>query len=239
MRGRSAWGVALLAWVGLAAAEPPALTSFAAEYAVSYGSLSVGSSHFELRPGTGPGRWVFESRADAQGLARLVASGTLVQTSWLTVDGDQVRPQRFRFDDGSARKHEDANLSFDWKSGRVSGDAKGQPVDLAVASGTQDPVSSQLSIMVALLAGREPANEPMVDGGKLRDTEVRRERRERVKTPAGEYDTVVYTSRRPGGRRVTWMWLAPDLQYLPVRMEQVRDGKRAFHMELTRYKAAG
>jgi hypothetical protein len=112
-------------------------------------------------------------------------------------------------------------------------------VDLAVASGTQDPVSSQLSIMVALLAGREPANEPMVDGGKLRDTEVRRERRERVKTPAGEYDTVVYTSRRPGGRRVTWMWLAPDLQYLPVRMEQVRDGKRAFHMELTRYKAAG
>lgn len=239
MSGRAGWGVALLTWAGLAAAEPPPLTPFVADYAVSYGSLSVGSSHFELRSGTGPGRWVFESRSDAQGLARLVASGTLVQTSWLVVEGDEVRPQRFRFDDGSPRKHEDANLNFDWKSGRVTGEAKGQPVDLAVAAGTQDPVSSQLSIMVALRAGREPASEPMVDGGKLRDTEVRLERRERIKTPAGEFDTVVYTSRRPGGRRVTWMWLAPSLQYLPARMEQVRDGKRAFSMELTRYQAAG
>jgi hypothetical protein len=239
MRTGSVLGAWLLSLAGLAAAaDTPALVPFTAEYAVSYGSMSVGTSHFELKPGADPGRWVFESRSDAQGLARLVASGSLVQTSWLTVEGDQVRPQRFRFDDGSPRKKEDADLAFDWQGGRVTGEAKGQPVDLEIAPGTQDPVSSQLAMMVALLAGREPANLPMVDGGRLRETEVKFERRERVTTPAGEYDTLVYTSRRPGGRRVTWMWLAPKLQYLPARMEQVRDGKRAFHMQLTRYQAA-
>lgn len=240
MNGPTPWGALLLAFAAFtAAADVPALVPFVADYAVSYGSLSVGGSRFELQPGAGPGRWVFESRSDAQGLARLVASGSLLQTSWVVVDGDQVRPQRFRFDDGSPRKQEDADLAFDWKNGRVTGSAKAQPVDLAVEAGTQDPVSSQLAIMVALLAGREPADLPMIDGGRLRETEVRLERRERVTTPAGEYDTLVYTSRRPGGRRVTRMWLAPSLQFLPVRMEQLRDGKRAFAMELTRYKAAG
>lgn len=239
MRTGPALAACLLSLASLpAAAGAAALAPFVAEYAVSYGSMSVGTSHFELKTGAGPGRWVFESRSDAQGLARLVASGRLVQTSWLTVEGGEVRPQRFRFDDGSARRQEDANLAFDWREGRVTGDAKGQPVDLAIPTGTQDPVSSQLAMMVALLAGREPASLPMVDGGQLRETEARFERRERVSTPGGEFDTLVYTSRRPGGRRVTWMWLAPELQYLPVRMEQVRDGKRAFHMQLTRYQPA-
>ncbi|MCU0975884.1 MAG: DUF3108 domain-containing protein [Steroidobacteraceae bacterium] len=239
MRTGPALAAYLLSFASLsAAAATPALAPFVADYAVSYGSMNVGTSRFELKPGAGPGRWIFESRSDAQGLARLIASGRLVQTSWLTVDGAEVRPQRFRFDDGASRKKEDANLAFDWQAGRVTGDAKGQPVDLAVAPGTQDPVSSQLAMMVALLAGREPANLPMIDGGQLRETEVKFERRERVTTPAGEFETLVYTSRRPGGRRVTWMWLTPSLQYLPVRMEQVRDGKRAFHMQLTRYEAA-
>jgi hypothetical protein len=227
-------GLAVLA--GAAGARTAVLAPFDARYEVSYGSMSVGTSRFDLRRDTAPGRWIFESRSDAQGLARLIAGGTLVQTSWLDVAGSEVRPRRFRFDDGSARKQEDASLAFDWDRGRVTGEAKGKPVDLALPPGTQDPVSSQLAIMVALLAGQEPAGLPMIDGGRLRETEIRLERRERVKTPAGEFETLVYTSRRPGGRRVTWMWLAADVQYLPVRMEQLRDGKRAFSMQLTKYE---
>ena len=81
MRTGSALGASLLAFVSLAAGgESPALAPFVADYAVSYGSMSVGTSHTELKRGDGPGRWIFESRADAQGLARLVAGGRLVQT---------------------------------------------------------------------------------------------------------------------------------------------------------------
>ncbi len=239
MRTWQARGTIALLLAGIAAsadARPPALTPFDARYAVSYGSLSVGTSTFDLRRDAQPGRWIFESRSDAKGLARLIAGGTLVQTSWVEVDGTGVRPLRFRFDDGSERKQEDAQLAFDWSRNRVTGAAKGEPLDLAVEPGTQDPVSSQLAIMVALMSGREPEALPMVDSGKLRETELRLERRERVTTPAGEFDTLVYTTRRPGGRRVTWMWLAPQTQYLPVKMEQLRDGKRAFSMELTSYK---
>lgn len=239
MNARTICLAMLLALAGFdAAATAPRLSPFVADYALSYGSMNVGSSRFELEPGDAPGRWVFRSRSDAQGLARLIAPGTLVQTSWLAVDGGAVRPQRFLFDDGSARKKEDIDLAFDWQAGRVTGEAKGKLVDLAVPEGTQDPVSSQLAMMVALMSGRQPAGLPMVDGSGLRETEVTFKHRERITTPAGEFETVVYTNQRPGSRRVTWMWLAPELQYLPAQMEQLRDGKRAFYMQLTKYQAA-
>lgn len=229
--------------LGLLLAATPALAQplapFGADYAVRYGAMSVGSSHFELRADGAPGRWVFESRSTPSGFGRLVTGGTLVQTSWLVVAGADVRPLRFRFDDGARRRSEDVSLTFDWERGRVAGEAKGEAVDLPLEPGMQDPVSSQLALMVELLAGGEPRNHVMIDGGRLRPTELRFERRERVTTPAGEFETLVYTSRRTGGSRVTWMWLAPQLQYLPVRMEQMRREKRYFSMELERHRPGG
>ena len=79
----------------------------------------------------------------------------------------------------------------------------------------------------------------MIDSDNIRQTEVRVERRESVTTPAGSFETLVYTNSRPGGQRVTRMWLAPSLQYLPVRMEQLRRGKLAFSMQLQRHGAGG
>jgi hypothetical protein len=236
----------LLALGGLAAVGPavagepaPPLQPFVAEYAVRYASMSVGSSRSELKRDSGTNRWIFESRASASGFGRLFASGTLVQTSWLVADAAGVRPLRFTFDDGMERRSEDVDLRFDWSNGRVSGSARGELVDLPLEPGLQDPVSSQVAMMLALLAGREPADLPMIDSDKIRQTEVRFERRESVTTPAGSFETLVYTNSRPGGQRVTRMWLAPSLQYLPVRMEQLRRGKLAFSMQLQRHGAGG
>jgi hypothetical protein len=236
----------LLALGSLATAGPaaagdaaPRLQPFVAEYAVRYASMSVGSSRFELKRDTGANRWIFESRANASGFGRLFASGTLIQTSWLVADAAGVRPLRFTFDDGMQRRSEDVDLRFDWNSGRVSGNAKGEPVDLPLEPGLQDPVSSQVAMMSALLAGQAPADLPMIDSDTIRQSEVRFERRETVTTPAGTFETLVYTNSRPGGQRVTRMWLAPSLQYLPVRMEQLRRGKLAFSMQLQQHGTGG
>ncbi len=218
-----------------AAAAPVDLEPFIALYAVKYGSMTVGDSRMELRPGAGPDGWIFESRADATGLARLFASGTLVQTSWIEVDGGQVRPMRFRFDDGMERSDEDIALEFDWSQKRVRGTSKGEQVDLATVAGLQDPVSIQVATMVALISGGRPGTIPMIDGPKVKYYDYEFQRNERLETPAGTFDTVVYTSTREGSSRVATMWLAPELGYMPVQLEQHRKGKRLFAMYLKKY----
>jgi len=228
-----------LAFLGCAAgAQTPetSLHPFQARYQVKYGSLTVGDSLLELRRDTVPGQWVLETRADARGLARLLASETLVQTSWLAVEDGHARPLRFRFDDGMERSNEDISLDFDWDAGRVRGNAKGEAVDLEISADAQDPVSNQLAAMVALLAGRPPDAYSMFDNpkrGKAYEYEFLR--KERVQTEAGSFDALVYSNFRPGSDRTTHLWLAPSLQYLAVQIESYRKGKRGFSMYLKKY----
>lgn len=224
-----------LAGAAQAADGPPALKPFAAEYAVRYSSLSVGSSLLELRRDTQPGHWVIESQAKASGLARLVASGTVLQRSWIVVTDAGVRPLRFHFDDGMKKSEEDVLLDFDWTAGRVTGVAKGQPVDLATVPNAQDPVSIQIATMVALMNGGQPGEIPLIEGPRVKRYTYTFERAERLETAAGTFDTLVYRSARQGSSRETELWLAPSLDYLAVRVEQQRKGRRLFAMYLSRY----
>jgi len=230
--------------VGVATAQeapvPAGLEPFTATYRVKYGSLGVGISRLGLERGDGPGRWVLKSEADARGLARLLASETLVQTSWLQVENGEVRPLRFRFDDGMERKEEDVTLDFDRTKGRVTGTAKGKPVDLEMLPNAQDPVSNQVAAMLDLIQGREPEPYAMYDNAKRAKVyDYRFLRRETLKTDAGSYETVVYATSREGSDRETVMWLAPSLGYLAVQVESYRKGKRGFSMYLDRYEGGG
>ena len=235
MKAWQALAVGALLLAGATAAPAADLRPFTADYAVKYATMSVGASRLELRRDALPGRWIVESRADASGFARLLASGTLVQTSWLAVENDRVRPLRFRFDDGMERATEDVTLDFDWAAGRVTGSSKGEPVDVATVPDLQDPVSLQVAVMAALQNGRQPGRQPMLEGRKIKTYDYLLLRRERVKTPAGSFDTVVYTSSRAGSDRVTHMWLAPSLGYLAVQVEQYRKERRLFAMYLQKY----
>jgi len=96
-------------------------------------------------------------------------------------------------------------------------------------------VSFQFAMMLALQNGREPGQLPMLDGRKLKLYDHTFLRKERVTTPAGSFDTVVYRSARPESSREAIMWLAPELGYLAVQVEQYRKGKRLFAMYMKKY----
>jgi hypothetical protein len=231
---------ALAATLGLllaGAAGAADMQPFVAEYQAKYTWMSVGDIRLELKREGRPGQWILETRGDATGLARLVASGTLVQTSWMQVEGGSVRPLKFRLDDGMERAKEDVSLEFDWQAARATGIAKGNPVDEEILPNTQDPVSFQFAMMLALQNGHEPGQLPMIDGQKIKLYDHTFLREERIKTPAGTFDTVVYRSARPESSREAIMWLAPKLGYLAVQVEQYRKGKKLFAMYMRQYKS--
>jgi len=230
----------LLALGAMAAAAFPVaaaeLRPFVAQYAAKYSGWSVGEIRLELQRGNAPGTWVLETQGDPGGLALILTRATLVQTSRLEVNEGKLRPLQFTLDDGVKSRQEDISLDFDWTRGRVTGTAKGKPVDAELAPDTQDPTSFNLALMMAMQDGRPPGPLPMVDGPKLKTYQQRRVRTERVTTPAGAFDTVLIVSSREGSDREAHMWLAPELGYLAVQVEQYRKGKRLFAMYLERYR---
>ncbi len=213
-------------------AAEPAIAPFVAEYGVRYGRMDVGTSRTQLaRAGT---HWTFESTSVASGLARLVASGTLRQRSEFELLPDGPRPIGYRFDDGTKRTDRDVRLEFDWRAGRVRGTAEDEPVDLAVVPALQDAASMQALVLARLRAGREPGTIAMIEKDKVKHYRYTFLRRERLATPLGELDTVVYRSARDGSDRETLTWHAPSLGYVTVQAEQRIGAKRGFQTLIRR-----
>jgi hypothetical protein len=148
--------------------------------------------------------------------------------SWIgtmQVSAAGVRPVSFEFDDGGAGTEKDVRIAFDWGAGRARGVSKDRPFDIEVPPGAQDTASVQAAMLVELLAGRAPQGFPIVMRGELRQYRYWSEGRARIKTPYGELDTVVWANQREGSDRMTRIWHAPALGYVPVQAIQYRKGK--------------
>jgi hypothetical protein len=207
-----------------AQAADPQLKPYTARYQASYRGISGGEIEMGLRRGTEPGQWLYETRAFPNILGRVAVSTQARERSIMKVTDAGVRPLSFEFNDGKEDLEKDVRTTFDWPAGRVRGTAQGKPFDLEVKPGTQDTASVQAAMMIELLAGRSPSGFTLVMGSRLRDYRYWSEGRATVTTPAGQFETVVWANQRTGSDRVTRVWHAPSLGYVPVQAVQYRKG---------------
>ncbi|MBS0393822.1 MAG: DUF3108 domain-containing protein [Proteobacteria bacterium] len=218
------------AWLALAgsAAAADALRPHEVVYQFLFKGVSGGELELRLRPDNRPDTWIYETFAHPNFLASFFVSGDSVERGWFRVTATGVEPERYLLTDGSSKKDNGSDLTYDWARGRITGEARGEPLDLPLEPGTQDVMSIRAAVMVDLLAGREPHEYAMLDGRELKHYVYSRIGNARLKTDIGEYDTVIYESDRKGsdGRGRVWRyWYAPALSWLPLRAEQREDGK--------------
>lgn len=211
------------------------LSPFTASFEVVFRGLNAGTSTLELVRDNGD-RWQYVSRNQARGLFRLALPGEVRQTSVLTVDASGVRPLRYAADDGTDSTTRDIRLEFDWPAGRVRGVAEQKPVDLPLAAGLQDGMSVQLALMHALSRGEAPTGYSLIDKNEIKEYRYAFEGRTRVQTPAGEFEAVIWSSRRPNSNRITRVWYAPGLAYLPVQAERRKGDTVEWSMRLKNFR---
>jgi hypothetical protein len=204
---------------------------FTAIYAIEWRGMGAGTSTIELTK-TEPNSFRYQSRNAARGIFRVALPGTIMQTSELSIVAGEVVPRTFTAEDGSSDTARDVNLKFDWEARRVTGTAENEPVNLAVEPGVQDPGSVQIVLMRELAAGRSPTSFLMIDKNEVKEYRYVREGEASIDTALGKLDTVIYTSQRTGSSRLTRLWIAPSLGYVPVRGEQMRKGKREFTLQI-------
>lgn len=198
---------------------------FVATFAVTFRGIGGGTLRMELRADTHPNRYVFETRANPSTLARLFVSRDAVERSVIEVTPAGLRPLSWFADDAKSGSKGDGNVHFDWAAQQVSGEAEGKPVALATEPNLQDRMSMQVAVMAQLMQGKEPGSIAMLNDDNIRHYSYTRTGAAAMDTPLGRLDTVIYESTRPNSNRVSRMWHAPSLDYLPVRLEQVRKGK--------------
>jgi hypothetical protein len=211
---------------------PPPPAPFVATYQVAWHGISAGESDLTLALQT-PGTYRYSSNIKAHGIFRLVFPDALVQSSTFTFADGHVVPLHYQ-ESGLARNHSDeVDLTFDRASERVHGTSETHPVDEPLDPGIQDPMSVQIELMQQLQAGLAPTQFKLFDKDQAKEYFYTRERTEVLTTALGALETVVYRSDRPGSDRVTRLWLAPKLNYLPLQAERARKGSVDLSMRIT------
>lgn len=210
-------------------------TPFTATYTVSYRGFEVGRLRFELRTGEA-NTFIYETRAQPGLAARFIVGSQAVERSVMHIDSDGVRPLSWYLNDDKSGDAMDGALAFAWDEKRVTGTMERQQIQLPTEPGLQDRLSLQVAVLTALLRGNEPGMIAMIDNDKIKRYSYRRTGAEKIKVPAGGFETVTYESTRPGSNRVSRIWHASALGYIPVRVEQIRNGKVETVMELVMVK---
>jgi hypothetical protein len=211
------------------------LQPFTATYGVEWRGMGAGTSTLELTQTDGE-IWTYRSRNMARGIFRLAFPQAITQLSVFRIRGDEVVPVSYRADDGSKSTARDVSLEFDWSQDRVTGIAENEPVSVPLQPGTQDAMSVQIALIRALQANRTPERFTLIDKDELKEYVYTAEGTARLETALGALDTIVYRSQREGSNRVTRLWLAPSLGYVPVRAQQVRKDRVEFTMTLRELK---
>ena len=154
---------------------------------------------------------------------------TSSRTSWFSVNGADVRPQRYHAEDGSSS----VSVDFDWTEHRARGETEGKPLDLKLADGAQDVMSIQIQVMLDLIKGVLPDSFRIFDKDEIKEFLYTNEGAARIRTELGELDTVVVASRRAGNNRILRMWFAPKLELCagegradPRRQARIRDANQ-------------
>jgi hypothetical protein len=216
----AAWAAPASAADARATVFQPSKVTFKAEFrGITAGTIAI--SLLDL----GQGRFVYESRSNASGLAKLIIHNEIREASTFVVEDNRIRPLSYLLDDGSTDTAKDTRLEFDWNAGVARGQHEDMPVELPLKPDLQDRMSVQVWIMQRLAAGEPLGTIEFIDRDEIKDYQYTNEGTAKLKTAIGDIDTVIYSSTRPNSTRVSRFWYAPSLGYLPVRAEQQRKGK--------------
>lgn len=216
-------------------ASPPAgagdLVPHTAQYKVKISLLS-GQLNTELRA-TDDG-YVATHVIKPTGMSRMVTRGSMNVSSEFTTADDGVRPVTFHEVDTISDDPE-THIRFDWGTNQANGTVGENEVHLQLDGISHDNVSIQYELMHDLLNSGPGETYVLFDVDKMRVANVRNVGTRSFKTKAGNYEAVGIQHQKEGSSRVTTLWCAPELSYLPVIIEQHRKGKLNFRATLTRY----
>jgi hypothetical protein len=208
---------------------------FSAKFAIEWKGITCGYSTFDFIR-TGANSFTYRSQQTARGIFRLAFPDALNQTSNFSLVDGVLRPTSYHAAEEGHAADKSVDLKFDWQTHRVSGVSQTKPVDLPLQDGTQDGMSVQIELMRELAAGRSPQGFWLVDNDEIKQYKYVREGTETLETGVGKLETVRYRSEHEGSSRVTRLWLAQSLGYLPVRAERSRNGNADFSLEILELK---
>lgn len=214
---------------GLAQASEK-LQLFQAGYEAYYQGAHLGNGVRKLeRLPNGKYRMSSESK-----LKFILISDKRYEATEFTYSGGQLLPVSYNFTrKGTGRDHY-MLVNFAAKQAWVNYDNKKKVIKANEV--LFDPLSYQVQLRLDVMQGKSAFTYPTVVKGKLRQLDFEVVGEELLKLPYGKVNTIKLKRVRKNSKRETYIWLAKELNFILVRLQQIENGKEEADLRLARVK---
>jgi len=209
------------------------LTPHSAEYKVK---ISVLSGTLNTRLETTESGYAATHKIVPTGMAKLLAGGNIEESSdFEAADAGGLMPTHYLSSDTITKDKTQADISFDWSTGEISGTVNSEQVEDVLPELAYDRVSIQYELMHDLMNGGASGTYVLFDIDELKTLNVKSIGTREIKVPAGTYTALGIQHQAEGSSRITTLWCVEELDYLPVMIEQHRKGKLRMRASLKSY----
>lgn len=204
-----------------------AMSPFQASYDFAYNGKNLGSATRTLSKNGNNWTYVFAAKAAA------IASAS--ETSRFSFSNGQINSSSFSRTSKILVHNDTMTINFNPSTKTINTKKKDQPRSFAWKAGALDELNAELQVREDLKGSGLKSNYLIADAKGLDSRRFVKQGTETIKTPAGTYNTIKVVLTHDNNEKSSIFWLAPQLDYAPVKMSHV-DGKTSYNLTLTGYK---
>ena len=203
-----------------------AMSPFQANYQFQYNGKSMGTATRVLSKSGQQWTYVFTAKAGA------VASAT--ETSKFSFDGKQINSNSFNRSSKILVHNNTMSMNFDAAQKLIKTKKDDKSRSFAYKVGVLDELNAELQLREDLKNGGLKAQYFIADAKEVEPRKFIKQGTEKIKAGNTTYDTVKVVMKHDKPGRETIFWLAPQLDYTPVKVSHV-DKKTSYGLLLTNY----
>lgn len=205
-----------------------AMSPFQATYQFQYNGKSMGTATRALSKSGNQWTYVFNAKAGG------IASAT--ETSQFTFNGSQIQSKNFSRSSKILVHNNTMSLHFDANKNIINTKKDDKNRSFAFKSGVLDELNAELQLREDLKSGGLKSQYFIADAKEVEQRKFVKQGNEKIKAGNTTYDTVKVVMKHDKPGRETIFWLAPNLDYAPVKVSHV-DKKSSYGLLLTQYSA--
>lgn len=188
-----------------------ALEPFTASYQFSYGSKNLGEATRKLSKNGNEWHYQFSSKIP------LIGSAT--ETSNFVLQNGQIQSHSYRRQTRILVHNDTVSLDFKPQQKQILTNRKDQKRTLEWKNNVLDDLNAELQVREDLKKGGLKPSYLIADYKEVEGRQFVQEGKETIKAANGKsYDTIKVRLKHSKANRNTIFWLAPSLDYLPVKV---------------------
>lgn len=204
-----------------------AMSPFQASYQFAYNGKNLGSATRTLKKSGNNWNYVFAAKAGG------IASAT--ETSNFSLNNNQINSINFSRSSKILVHNNTMSIKFNPSAKTINTTKDKENRSFAWKAGVLDELNAELQLREDLKSSGLKSNYLLSDAKGIDSRKFVKQGTEKVKTNYGTFDTVKVVMKHDKPGRDTIFWLAPKLDYLPVKVTH-QDQKSSYGLLLTGYK---